>query len=139
MSQESEVPAETEAQTEAQMANAALQKQQPAPALSGSLTRAGGAEHGLVEITIHRPGMEDRLGLDLRYCKTYLIVKAVQENEAADMHNQRNASNGQMRIEVGDVIMRVNDVEGYDVAMIQECRRTQAVTFLLRKSGNGRH
>mmetsp|Transcript_1878 Transcript_1878/g.4778 ORF Transcript_1878/g.4778 Transcript_1878/m.4778 type:complete len:201 (+) Transcript_1878:143-745(+) len=88
---------------------------------------------GYVELHVVRGGIEERLGLDLKHCKTHLLVKNIQEGDTADLYNKAQID-PKRRLEYGDTIWKVNDVEKSDVDMIKECRENLHLTIHVKKA-----
>mmetsp|Transcript_19686 Transcript_19686/g.35625 ORF Transcript_19686/g.35625 Transcript_19686/m.35625 type:complete len:203 (-) Transcript_19686:139-747(-) len=103
------------------------------PMISIESQVGAGTEEGCLELYITRGGLDDRLGLDLKHCKTYLLVKNIQEGDTADKYNQ-SQTDPKRRLERGDTIWKVNDVEQSDVEMIKECRDNLKLTIHVKKA-----
>mmetsp|Transcript_61172 Transcript_61172/g.145684 ORF Transcript_61172/g.145684 Transcript_61172/m.145684 type:complete len:196 (-) Transcript_61172:51-638(-) len=100
----------------------AAKEEPPAPQL----------EPGYMEVTIARQTLEERLGLDLKHCKTHLLVKKVQDGDAVDLYNKKQTDPSKTIVSQ-DTIWKVNGVEKEDVAMIKEIRSAQSLTLLVKK------
>mmetsp|Transcript_74770 Transcript_74770/g.139592 ORF Transcript_74770/g.139592 Transcript_74770/m.139592 type:complete len:195 (-) Transcript_74770:42-626(-) len=92
----------------------------------------GALVEAITPITVARGSKKERLGLELRHVKTRLVVMEVRAGEAVHSHNQQQTDPDQV-IQIGDVIVQVNSVEGDDAGMIEECKRSDPITFYVRR------
>mmetsp|Transcript_47281 Transcript_47281/g.86831 ORF Transcript_47281/g.86831 Transcript_47281/m.86831 type:complete len:173 (-) Transcript_47281:67-585(-) len=82
------------------------------------------------QVRLEKKAAADRLGLDLRHCEGYLAVSQVYSGFLVDKHN----SDHSITLEKGDIIVKVNGVEGDAEKMAMECQDSLEVIFhVIRK------
>mmetsp|Transcript_11569 Transcript_11569/g.26186 ORF Transcript_11569/g.26186 Transcript_11569/m.26186 type:complete len:169 (-) Transcript_11569:51-557(-) len=77
------------------------------------------------EVRVEKKDAADRLGLDLRHYEGYLAVSQVYSGFLVDKHNHDHS----VTLERGDVIVKVNGVEGDAEQMAMACQDSLDVTF----------
>mmetsp|Transcript_55715 Transcript_55715/g.130382 ORF Transcript_55715/g.130382 Transcript_55715/m.130382 type:complete len:194 (-) Transcript_55715:46-627(-) len=98
----------------------------------GVIQPQGAITEAITPITVTRTATKERLGLELRHLKTRLVVMEVRTGQAVHAHNKQQTDPEQV-IQIGDVIVQINSVEGDDAGMIEECRKSSNITFYVRR------
>mmetsp|Transcript_56612 Transcript_56612/g.104791 ORF Transcript_56612/g.104791 Transcript_56612/m.104791 type:complete len:178 (-) Transcript_56612:128-661(-) len=79
-------------------------------------------------VTIVRVSQEEKLGVDLKHCEGYLLVKHIYEDFAAARHAARGGG-----LKVGDKIYAVNLVDTDLNKMVEECKNSVSVRFQITR------
>mmetsp|Transcript_105612 Transcript_105612/g.265981 ORF Transcript_105612/g.265981 Transcript_105612/m.265981 type:complete len:154 (+) Transcript_105612:101-562(+) len=90
-----------------------------------ALKKSEGSEpQRTVEVLVKKDGPTDRLGMDVKHVRGRLVIVQIFVGGAIDRANQaslQQASPGDT-LEVGDVIVQVNDKGDLDTDMVAECQ-----------------
>mmetsp|Transcript_8005 Transcript_8005/g.17301 ORF Transcript_8005/g.17301 Transcript_8005/m.17301 type:complete len:151 (+) Transcript_8005:89-541(+) len=79
--------------------------------------------HGkTLEVVVRKFSPAERLGMDVKHVRGRLIVAAIFVGGAVDRANQLSRVNGGDVLEVGDVVVGVNDKKDVDTEMVAECQ-----------------
>merc|ERR1719491_1991340 len=84
----------------------------------------GTRTHRSIELFVQKGGLGDKLGMDVKHLQGRLVVWQVFPSGAVERANQASLSKlppGDT-IEAGDIIVQVNDVQGIDTEMVNECQ-----------------
>mmetsp|Transcript_23661 Transcript_23661/g.51746 ORF Transcript_23661/g.51746 Transcript_23661/m.51746 type:complete len:205 (-) Transcript_23661:139-753(-) len=113
---------------------AAAEMQTPGPV---HLTKTSGTtDHSEFLVHITKPSPTDDLGLKVLYRDIgVLAVAEIYPHGAAQASNAANARACRPTLEVNDLIVMVNGIGGDDVAMAQECRRSQHLSLAVKRGG----
>mmetsp|Transcript_58247 Transcript_58247/g.187107 ORF Transcript_58247/g.187107 Transcript_58247/m.187107 type:complete len:152 (+) Transcript_58247:72-527(+) len=79
----------------------------------------------VIELVVQKSGPDDKLGMDVKHVRERLIIVQVFPGGAIDRANQisRSRDPPEETLEVGDIIVQVNDVANIDTAMVAECQQ----------------
>mmetsp|Transcript_66618 Transcript_66618/g.171454 ORF Transcript_66618/g.171454 Transcript_66618/m.171454 type:complete len:156 (+) Transcript_66618:61-528(+) len=99
----------------------------------------GGTElQRTVEVTVRKLGPEDRLGMDVKHVRGRLVIVQLFPGGAVHRANKASAARKPPgdTVDVGDVIVQVNDVKGIDTDMVAECQQRDELRIrAVRKGG----
>mmetsp|Transcript_22929 Transcript_22929/g.53660 ORF Transcript_22929/g.53660 Transcript_22929/m.53660 type:complete len:191 (+) Transcript_22929:50-622(+) len=103
-----------------------LQQEEPQPDAAKQLAEKSLEEQtGELTVTICKTNLEEKLGVDLKHCEGYVLVKNIFEGFAAAQH----ADTGKESLKLGDKIVKINDVEGDTDRMVAACKDSLVITF----------
>mmetsp|Transcript_5305 Transcript_5305/g.11787 ORF Transcript_5305/g.11787 Transcript_5305/m.11787 type:complete len:236 (-) Transcript_5305:78-785(-) len=74
------------------------------------------------EVTVTKPQIGARLGMDLSHRGTHLIVRKLYPDYVVSKCNEAFRAAGKEELKEGDVLVAVNDVKGLDQDMLKACR-----------------
>mmetsp|Transcript_33030 Transcript_33030/g.75395 ORF Transcript_33030/g.75395 Transcript_33030/m.75395 type:complete len:182 (-) Transcript_33030:100-645(-) len=84
---------------------------------------------GKLFVTILRVNKEEKLGIDLKHCEGYLLVKHIYEDFAAARHGGTGGG-----LKVGDKIYAVNLVHTDLNKMVEECKDAVSLRFQISRT-----
>mmetsp|Transcript_54526 Transcript_54526/g.130044 ORF Transcript_54526/g.130044 Transcript_54526/m.130044 type:complete len:204 (-) Transcript_54526:166-777(-) len=102
------------------------EKKEPSPALASVPAGFPDDSEERLAITIVKGSMEDKLGVDLKHCTGYVLVKRILDGFLAAKHAA--GGNG---LKVGDKVVKINGVEGDTDQMVAACGESLSITFHL--------
>mmetsp|Transcript_50767 Transcript_50767/g.135400 ORF Transcript_50767/g.135400 Transcript_50767/m.135400 type:complete len:137 (-) Transcript_50767:292-702(-) len=84
-----------------------------------------------IEVKVVRDFPDEKLGMDVKHVHNQLKILKIFDVGAVARANRECLNHVPRKdtLQMGDIIVQVNDVQGSDIAMVSECWAKQELTF----------